>query len=43
MTQNTANAYPRTASVIALVGGTIITLSGVLFLAVSALILPTSP
>jgi len=40
MTQNTANAYPRTASVIALVGGTIITLSGVLFLAVSALILP---
>jgi Family of unknown function (DUF6114) len=40
MTQNTTNEYPRTASVIALVGGTIITLSGVLFLAVSALILP---
>ena len=40
MTQNATNEYPRTASILALVGGTIITLSGVLFLAVSALILP---
>jgi len=40
MTQNATNEYPRTASILALVGGTIITLSGVLFLAVSTLILP---
>ena len=40
MTQNTSPEYPRTASIIALVGGIIITLSGVLFVAVSALVLP---
>jgi len=42
MTQNTAIEYPRTASILALAGGIIITLSGVLFVAVSALVLPTS-
>jgi hypothetical protein len=40
MTQNVAREYPRTASILALAGGIIITLSGVLFLAVSALVLP---
>lgn len=40
MTQNTSAEYPRTASIIALAGGLIITLSGVLFVAVSALVLP---
>ena len=40
MTQNSTTEYPRTASILALVGGLIITLSGVLFLAVSALVLP---
>jgi len=40
MTQNTSPEYPRTASIIALAGGIIITLSGVLFMAVSAFILP---
>ena len=40
MAQDTAVDYPKTASILALVGGTIITLSGVLFVAVSALILP---
>ena len=40
MTQNIAPEYPRTASIIALAGGIIITLSGVLFVAVSALVLP---
>jgi hypothetical protein len=40
MTQNTSPEYPRTASIIALAGGLIITLSGVLFIAVSALVLP---
>jgi len=40
MTQNTAIEYPRTASILALAGGIIITLSGVLFVAVSALVLP---
>ncbi len=38
--QNTTSEYPRTASILALVGGIIITLSGVLFVAVSALVLP---
>jgi hypothetical protein len=32
--------YPRTASIISLVGGIIITLGGVLFVAVSAFVLP---
>jgi hypothetical protein len=41
MTQNTANGYPTTASIIALIGGIIITLGGVLFVAVSAFILPS--
>ena len=40
MTQNKSSEYPRTASIIALAGGTIITLSGILFVAVSAFILP---
>jgi len=40
MTQNASQENPRTASIIALAGGIIITLSGVLFLAVSALVLP---
>jgi len=40
MTQNTTPLYPRTASIIALAGGIIITLSGVMLVAVSALILP---
>jgi hypothetical protein len=40
MTQNIAPEYPRTASIIALAGGVIITLSGVLFVAVSVLVLP---
>ena len=40
MAQNVTQDYPRTASLIALAGGIIITLGGVLFLAVSALIHP---
>lgn len=40
MTQNTAMEYPRTASIISLVGGILITLGGVLFVAVSAFVLP---
>ena len=40
MTQNMTSGYPRTASILALAGGIIITLSGVLFVAVSAFILP---
>ena len=40
MTQNATNVYPTTASIISLAGGIIITLTGVLFLAVSAFILP---
>ncbi len=40
MTQNATSEYPRIASILALVGGIIITLSGVLFVAVSAFVLP---
>ena len=40
MTQDTAFEYPRAASIIALAGGIIITLSGILFVAVSTLVLP---
>lgn len=40
MAQNAKPEFPRTASALALVGGTIIALSGVLFLAVSTLVLP---
>ena len=40
MAQNATQDYPRTASIIALVGGIFITLGGVLFLAVSAFVLP---
>ena len=40
MAQNTSTEYPKTASLIALAGGIIITLSGILFVAVSALVLP---
>ena len=39
-TQNVTPGYPRTASIIALAGGIIITLAGVLFVAVSAFVLP---
>lgn len=40
-TQNaTTNAYPRTASILSLVGGIIITLGGALFIFVSVYILP---
>jgi len=41
MTQNTATGYPTTASIISLIGGIIITLGGVLFVAVSAFVLPS--
>ena len=40
MTQQTTSAYPRTASIIALVGGIIILLAGVLFVAVAVFVLP---
>jgi hypothetical protein len=40
MTQNTTPENPKIASILALVGGTIIVLSGVLFVAASAFILP---
>jgi hypothetical protein len=40
MTQNTTLGYPKAASILALAGGIIITLSGVLFVAVSAFVLP---
>jgi hypothetical protein len=40
LTQQTTPAYPKTASILALVGGILITLSGVLLIAVSAFILP---
>jgi uncharacterized protein DUF6114 len=40
MTQNTTSGYPTTATILALAGGIIITLSGVLFVAVSAFVLP---
>ena len=38
--QSTKPGYPRIASVLALIGGTIILLSGLLFVAVSVFILP---
>jgi len=41
MTQNTTTGYPTTASIISLIGGIIITLGGVLFVAVSAFVLPS--
>jgi len=40
MTQETKSGYPRTASILALVGGILIILGGTLFLAVSTFILP---
>ena len=40
MTQQTTSAYPKTASILALVGGTIILLAGVLLVAVSIFVLP---
>jgi len=40
MTQNITPEYPRTASILALVGGIIIVLGGLLFVAASAFILP---
>jgi hypothetical protein len=39
-TQQTPTSYPKTASILALVGGTLMLLSGVIFIAVAALILP---
>jgi len=40
MTQSAKPGYPTTASIISLAGGIIITLAGVLFVAVSAFVLP---
>jgi hypothetical protein len=40
MTQNTTPEYPKIPSILALIGGAIIVLSGVLFVAASAFILP---
>jgi hypothetical protein len=40
MTQQTASAYPNTASILALAGGILMILGGVFFLAVSVFILP---
>ncbi len=40
MMQNTKPGYPVTATILALLGGTIILLSGVLFVTVSAFVLP---
>jgi type II secretory pathway component PulF len=40
MAQNITPEYPRTASILALVGGILIILSGLLFVAASAFILP---
>ena len=40
MTQKTTSGYPKTASILALVGGILIILGGILFMAVSAFILP---
>jgi hypothetical protein len=40
MTQNTALEYPKTGSILALIGGVLIMLGGVLFLFVSAVIIP---
>ncbi len=40
MTEQTSNAYPSTASILALVGGILIILGGVLFMGVSVFILP---
>ena len=40
MTQNATSGYPTAASVLSLIGGVIILLSGVLFTAVSAFVLP---
>jgi len=40
LTQQTTTAYPKTASILALAGGTLILLGGVLFIAASVYILP---
>jgi len=40
MTQNAVSEYPKIASIIALAGGIIITLTGLFFAAVSAYVLP---
>jgi uncharacterized protein involved in response to NO len=40
MTQNTKSGYPKTASILALVGGIVIILGGILLMFVSAFILP---
>lgn len=40
MTQNTTSSYPKTASILSLMGGILIILSGALLMAVSTFILP---
>ena len=40
MTQNTSLEYPKTGSILALIGGVLIMLGGVLFLFVSTVIIP---
>jgi hypothetical protein len=40
LTQNATSAYPKTASILALVGGIFIILGGALFIFVSAFVLP---
>ena len=40
MTQDATSGYPTAASILALAGGIIITLGGILFVAVSAFVLP---
>lgn len=40
MAQNTATAYPRTASILALIGGMFVALGGLLLVVVSYLVLP---
>jgi hypothetical protein len=40
MAQNTTPGYPRTASILALVGGVLILLTGILLIAVSIAVLP---
>jgi len=40
MTEESTHGYPKTASILSLVGGLLIVLSGVLLMAVSAFILP---
>ncbi len=43
MTQQTTSGYPNTASILALAGGILMVLGGLLFVAISALIIPHLP